>query len=149
LPASSYDASIPFNLSFTSFSLGLFAAPLSHSRTFAILTECVTDGLRDSTSIVLAGPGAQSCSRNDWTASATASYSVSACTDTAWRIPSWLGSAATRLNLRHVAGITDHGIDPSAIFIATDAAAALAATVAVFGSLPLIWPKPLEVLRRQ
>jgi hypothetical protein len=68
-----YDASIPFNLSFTNFSFGLFDAPLSQSCTFAILTVCVTDGLRASTSIVLAEPGAQSCSRNTRTASTTAS----------------------------------------------------------------------------
>lgn len=49
-------------------------------------TVCVTLGLLSSTSLVLAGTGRQWCSPNAATASATASYSVSACTDTAWRI---------------------------------------------------------------
>lgn len=50
-----YDAIIPFNRFFTSFSLGLFDAPSSHPCIFRMLTVCVTLGLRASTSSLLAG----------------------------------------------------------------------------------------------
>jgi hypothetical protein len=50
LAAWAYDASNPFSRFFTSFSLGLFAPPFNHSWTFLTLTECVTLGLRASTS---------------------------------------------------------------------------------------------------
>jgi hypothetical protein len=61
------------NRSFMILSLGLFADDSSQSRTFLMLTVWVTLGLRASTSIVVAEPGAQSCSRNARNASATAS----------------------------------------------------------------------------
>jgi len=63
----------PFSLSFITLSLGLFADDSSQSRTLAMLTVWVTLGVLASTSIRLAGPGAQPCSRKARTASATAS----------------------------------------------------------------------------
>lgn len=87
-PTKSYNASNPFSLSFANRSLGLFADDSNQSRTLPIVTVCVTPGLLASTSINATGPGAQSCSRNSFTARATASYSVSACTFTEWRRPS-------------------------------------------------------------
>jgi hypothetical protein len=93
-----HHAIIPFNLSFTSLSLGLFADDCNQSRTFPMATVCVTPGLLASTSIAVTGPGAQPCSRNTLTASATASYSVSACTFTECRMPS--GSAKETVQVR-------------------------------------------------
>jgi len=60
-----------------------------------------------------------------------------------------VGSAATALFLRHAAGIVVSPFDPEVVVLVTLASAALASLVAVVGSIPLLRPKPLEILRRQ
>jgi len=60
-----------------------------------------------------------------------------------------LGSVATGVILRHTAGIVVWTLDLRAIAITMAGAAAAAAAVGVLGSLPLLRPKPFEVLRRQ
>ncbi len=60
-----------------------------------------------------------------------------------------VGSAATTLFLRHTAGILVWTFDPEAILFVSLISAGLAAAVAVLGSISLLRPKPLEILRRQ
>jgi putative ABC transport system permease protein len=59
-----------------------------------------------------------------------------------------LGCLATSLILRQAAGILIWTLDPYAIAIATIGGAALAALFGLLGSITLLQPKPLEILRR-
>ena len=62
-----------FNRRFSIASFGLLAPPSSHSRTERVTTVCVTLGFLTSIAREAAGPGGQSCSRNDLSARTAAS----------------------------------------------------------------------------
>ena len=59
------------------------------------------------------------------------------------------GSISAALILRHIAGTFEWILDVRALALTVMCASAVAMLIGVLGSFPLLWPKPLEVLRRR